>query len=197
MKPVTESDKVSARAWYEEHRAHVDRMLAADTSPAYPPCGSDCIRPELWKPSHWKWLLDADLPTAKELLNESADLLERAIAFQQQVGRDTEALECLVDGHRRWALEEKPEDQRGCLCNSQGILHTAAEVIRKLNTTEEEEQERLAALLDEQVEKTRTGIQMAFYRPKNQQPKRGLPILLWVVFAVSIVLAWLITSALL
>lgn len=62
MRPIQDSDKAPARAWYEEHRAHVDRMCTAYAGPAYPPSGSDCIRPELWKPAHWKWLLEEPAP---------------------------------------------------------------------------------------------------------------------------------------
>ncbi len=54
---IQEEDKTRAWVWYKEHHTHVDRMIAESGS-AYPPCGSDCIRPELWKPEHWKWLLD-------------------------------------------------------------------------------------------------------------------------------------------
>lgn len=56
--PIQEKDKVSARAWYQEHHSHVERMLSGYTGPAYPPSGSDCIRPELWKVAHWVWLLE-------------------------------------------------------------------------------------------------------------------------------------------
>lgn len=60
-RPVQEKDKVRAWAWYRQHREHVDRMVRL-RSPLrfclmYPPSGSDCLRPELWKPSHWRWLL--------------------------------------------------------------------------------------------------------------------------------------------
>lgn len=57
-RPIQEKDKAPAWAWYKQHRSHVDRMLAGCRDSAYPPCGSDCIRPELWKPEHWKWLLE-------------------------------------------------------------------------------------------------------------------------------------------
>lgn len=56
-KPFREKDAELAKAWYEEHRPHVDRMLEAYTGTAFPPSGSDCIHPELWKAGHWKWFL--------------------------------------------------------------------------------------------------------------------------------------------
>lgn len=65
--PVQEKDKLCAWRWYEEHRAHVDRLVA-DCELAYPPSGSDCIRPELWKPNHWKWLLKMTLAPSRTLV---------------------------------------------------------------------------------------------------------------------------------
>ncbi len=55
--PFQEKDRAPAQAWYEKHREHVARVLKGYTGSAYPPCGSDCIRPELWKEAHWKWFL--------------------------------------------------------------------------------------------------------------------------------------------
>lgn len=55
--PIQPDDINHARAWYEQHRLHVDRMLVEVEGPGYAPCGSDCIRPELWKAEHWKWLI--------------------------------------------------------------------------------------------------------------------------------------------
>lgn len=46
-----------AMAWYGQHTAHVERMIAV-VGPSYPPTGDDCSRPELWKDSHWRWLRD-------------------------------------------------------------------------------------------------------------------------------------------
>ena len=56
--PIREKDKGPAWVWYNDHRVHVDRMLTGYDGPVFPPCGSDCIRPVLWKPGHWKWLLE-------------------------------------------------------------------------------------------------------------------------------------------
>ena len=41
--------------WYELHRLHVGRLLFEEDV-AYPPSGSDCGKPELWKGGHWRWL---------------------------------------------------------------------------------------------------------------------------------------------
>lgn len=48
---------VAARAWYAEHKAHVDRIVEEERQ-SFPPSGSDCWHPELWKSGSWKWLLD-------------------------------------------------------------------------------------------------------------------------------------------
>lgn len=56
--PIQQKDKVQAWIWYEQHQNHVDRKVAGCSGQGYPPCGSDCIRPELWKSNHWKWLLE-------------------------------------------------------------------------------------------------------------------------------------------
>lgn len=45
-----------ARAWYLEHREHVDRLVKHETS-LFAPSGSDCWHPELWKEGSWKWFL--------------------------------------------------------------------------------------------------------------------------------------------
>ena len=50
-------DIMPAIAWYKKHKMHVDKLVEECDGPAYPPCGSDCIRPELWKPNHWKWFI--------------------------------------------------------------------------------------------------------------------------------------------
>lgn len=45
-------------AWYAEHKAHVDKMMAGprwNKLPAVAPSGGDKLRPELWKDIHWKW----------------------------------------------------------------------------------------------------------------------------------------------
>ena len=45
-------------AWYNDHKAHVDKLTAGrrwDKLPAVAPSGADKLRPELWKDIHWKW----------------------------------------------------------------------------------------------------------------------------------------------
>lgn len=40
--------------FYSKHFSHVtDLIKSAEGS--YSPSGSDLFRPELWKPSHWRW----------------------------------------------------------------------------------------------------------------------------------------------
>ena len=43
-----------ASIWYELHREHVESLIL-DEKESYPPSGSDCGKPELWKPGHWRW----------------------------------------------------------------------------------------------------------------------------------------------
>ena len=54
---IRDDDVDRAMEWYDEHRKHVNSLLLAYSGPRYPPSGSDCLRPELWKPGHWGWLL--------------------------------------------------------------------------------------------------------------------------------------------
>lgn len=54
---LTFSERAMALEWYREHHTHVDRMLARHVGAAFPPSGSDRIRPELWKSAHWMWLI--------------------------------------------------------------------------------------------------------------------------------------------
>ncbi len=49
MKALTE-----AALWMEKHKDHVDSILK-EGERSYPPCGSDCFKPELWKSCHWRW----------------------------------------------------------------------------------------------------------------------------------------------
>jgi hypothetical protein len=44
----------AAYQWYTHHRPHVETLIGEEHT-AYPPSGSDCGRPELWKASHWRW----------------------------------------------------------------------------------------------------------------------------------------------
>lgn len=43
-----------AQEYRVDHRKHVDDLIS-DASGWYAPNGSDLLRPELWKPAHWKW----------------------------------------------------------------------------------------------------------------------------------------------
>lgn len=52
-----DQDIVKACNWYTQHNNHVDTMVSLTDHHEYPPCGSDCHHPELWKAEHWKWLL--------------------------------------------------------------------------------------------------------------------------------------------
>lgn len=51
-----ERDVEPAKKWYNEHKEHVEKLVA-QLGPGYPPSGSDCVKPELWKEDHWKWFL--------------------------------------------------------------------------------------------------------------------------------------------
>jgi hypothetical protein len=43
-----------AMAWYNAHKAHIETLISEGTESFYP-SGSDCGKPELWKPGHWRW----------------------------------------------------------------------------------------------------------------------------------------------
>jgi len=49
---------VKAKQWYFDHTEHVNGLVAAHLGNKYPPPGSDCRHPELWKSAHWKWFLE-------------------------------------------------------------------------------------------------------------------------------------------
>lgn len=49
-------DILKAYDWYEQHNSNIDVEMLL-TGDSYPPSGSDCRQPALWKPGHWKWLL--------------------------------------------------------------------------------------------------------------------------------------------
>lgn len=55
MRKMQDEDQKQALKWAAEHHAHVQDLLACG-SLAFPPTGSDCLHPELWKPAHWRWL---------------------------------------------------------------------------------------------------------------------------------------------
>lgn len=42
--------------YHFEHREHINNLIKNETK-SYPPSGSDCFRPELWKAAHWRWFL--------------------------------------------------------------------------------------------------------------------------------------------
>jgi hypothetical protein len=46
--------RFSANEWYSGHSKHVERLLQEEST-SYPPSGSDCGKPELWKSGHWRW----------------------------------------------------------------------------------------------------------------------------------------------
>ena len=51
-----DQDILRAYDWYAKHADHVDGMVHL-TNSEFPPSGSDCHQPPLWKAAHWKWLL--------------------------------------------------------------------------------------------------------------------------------------------
>lgn len=57
-KTIKTKDLKRALKWFSEHRVHVAAItFISDPSKSYPPSGSDCSQPELWKPDHWNWFL--------------------------------------------------------------------------------------------------------------------------------------------
>ena len=52
-----ESDMKDALIWYRNHTRHVDDLVRSCKIDGYPPVGSDQLRPEIWKATHWKWFL--------------------------------------------------------------------------------------------------------------------------------------------
>jgi hypothetical protein len=53
-------DVIRAIRWYRRHERHVESLMSSKSgadSGVFPPSGSDCLRPELWKAGHWRWLL--------------------------------------------------------------------------------------------------------------------------------------------
>lgn len=55
MTEITVKDKKRAVEWAVAHYSHVQDLLACGAL-TFPPTGNDCLRPELWKPAHWRWL---------------------------------------------------------------------------------------------------------------------------------------------
>lgn len=56
---ITIGETADALAWRDRHHEHVVRLLASrEGEIAYPPSGSDCRHPELWRAPHWRWLKD-------------------------------------------------------------------------------------------------------------------------------------------
>lgn len=48
----------TAFRWENNHRSYVKNLIRSEKNDSYPPSGSDMYHPELWKPTHWKWLID-------------------------------------------------------------------------------------------------------------------------------------------
>lgn len=53
---MTFTDLANARDWYEDHEAHIKKLVKG-SSVIMEPMGSDVGRPELWKDIHWRWFL--------------------------------------------------------------------------------------------------------------------------------------------
>jgi hypothetical protein len=61
MSSIMPEDVERAKAWRSEHKHHVKMLENSELHPikshnAYAPSGSDALRPELWRPPHWRWL---------------------------------------------------------------------------------------------------------------------------------------------
>lgn len=56
---ITIGETTAAIEWRDRHSDHVTRLTMSthgfDTG-CYPPSGSDCLHPELWRAPHWRWL---------------------------------------------------------------------------------------------------------------------------------------------
>lgn len=44
-----------ALAWGVKHLDHVAKLRLSEIEYTYPPSGSDCGKPELWKGGSWNW----------------------------------------------------------------------------------------------------------------------------------------------
>jgi hypothetical protein len=57
--PFDDQDVWRERAsiWYAQHRLHVETLMFEEKG-SYPPSGSDCGKPELWKAGHWRWYFE-------------------------------------------------------------------------------------------------------------------------------------------
>lgn len=51
---MTKEQFEKANRWFDEHRAHVNRLIRSN-SKHYEPTGSDANNPALWKTEHWNW----------------------------------------------------------------------------------------------------------------------------------------------
>jgi hypothetical protein len=58
-KEAQNSVVLAGKQWLVEHLFHVQDMIRKAKF-SYPPSGSDCFYPELWKAEHWKWFLEND-----------------------------------------------------------------------------------------------------------------------------------------
>lgn len=54
---------VAGKIWYTQHQTHVDRIIVGEKH-VVKPSGFDLVRPELWKPCHWRWFFEATLSEA-------------------------------------------------------------------------------------------------------------------------------------
>lgn len=60
---ISSEDLLRAMAWWDRHQPYVQRLVDGrdDLHTAYPPSGSDCSCPELWRAPHWRWLKEKSL----------------------------------------------------------------------------------------------------------------------------------------
>lgn len=58
----TIGETADAIEWRNRHYDHVRRLVDGkdDGGVSYPPSGSDCRHPELWRAPHWRWLEKLD-----------------------------------------------------------------------------------------------------------------------------------------
>lgn len=55
----------NASIWKKQHENYISELVDFKKS-KFPPSGSDCLHPELWKGGHWAWFLEK----GESLLNE-------------------------------------------------------------------------------------------------------------------------------
>jgi len=88
-----------AISWRASHSDHVAKLVASARC-AYPPTGSDVIRPELWKDAHWRWLREAQMADERKTTTYARDRLKVSARA------DGQWIVSVNDNPRRWFSTE-------------------------------------------------------------------------------------------